>query len=102
MPETLRRQPVLNEYGMGGYLLFNGVPVFIDGRADMYGDDYFGAYVDALKPDQAKLKALLARYKVRWTILRTGNPTLPAMDAMPGWKRLYADKWAVVHVKTGA
>ena len=102
VPETLRRQPVLNEYGMGGYLLFNGVPVFIDGRADMYGDDYFGAYVDALKPDQAKLKALLARYKVRWTILRTGNPALPAMDAMPGWKRLYADKWAVVHVKTGA
>ena len=102
VPETLRRQPVLNEYGMGGYLLFNGVPVFIDGRADMYGDDYFGAYVDALKPDQAKLKALLARYKVRWTILRAENPALPAMDAMPGWKRLYADKWAVVHVNTRA
>ena len=102
VPEALRRQPVLNEYGMGGYLLFNGVPVFIDGRADMYGDDYFGAYVDALKPDEAKLKALLARYKVRWTILRAENPALPAMDALPGWKRLYADKWAVVHVKVGA
>ncbi len=102
VPEDLRRQPVLNEYGMGGYLLFNNVPVFIDGRADMYGDDYFGAYVDALKPDEAKLEALLARYKVRWTILRAENPALPAMDALPGWKRLYADKWAVVHVKTGA
>ena len=67
----------------------------------MYGDDYFGAYVDALKPDQAKLKALLDRYKVRWTILRAENPALPAMDAMPGWKRLYADKSAVVHVKVG-
>jgi hypothetical protein len=101
VPEALRGQPVLNEYGMGGYLLFNHVPVFIDGRADMYGDDYFGAYVDALKPDQAKLKALLAHYKVRWTILRAQNPAVPAMDAMPGWKRLYADKWAVVHVKFG-
>ena len=100
VPKDLQRQPVLNEYGMGGYLLFNHVPVFIDGRADMYGDDYFGAYVDALKPDEAKLEALLARYKVRWTILRAGNPVLPAMDALPGWKRLYADKWAVVHVKT--
>ena len=101
VPKDLQRQPVLNEYGMGGYLLFSGVPVFIDGRADMYGDDYFGAYVDALKPDQAKLAALLAGYKVRWTILRAGNPALPAMDAMPGWRRLYADKSAVVHVKVG-
>ena len=101
VPQDLQRQPVLNEYGMGGFLIFNHVPVFIDGRADMYGDDYFGAYVDALKPDQAKLKALLDRYKVRWTILRAENPALPAMDAMPGWKRLYADKSAVVHVKVG-
>jgi hypothetical protein len=102
VPQALRRQPVLNEYGMGGFLIFNHVPVFIDGRADMYGDDYFGAYVDALKPDPVKLKALLDRYKVRWTILRAENPALPTMDAMPGWKRLYADKWAVVHVKNGA
>jgi len=101
VPKALQRQPVLNEYGMGGFLLFNQVPVFIDGRADMYGDDYFGAYVDALKPDPAKLKALLARYKVRWTILRAENPAIPAMDALPGWKRLYADKTAVVHVKAG-
>ena len=33
---------------------------------------------------------------------RAENPAIPAMDAMPGWKRLYADKSAVVHVKTGA
>jgi hypothetical protein len=102
VPEELKAQPVLNDYGMGGYLIFNGARPFIDGRADMYGDDFFEAYVDALKPDPAKLKALLARYKVRWTLLRAENPAVPAMDAMPGWKRLYADKSAVVHVKTGA
>jgi len=100
-PRELRAQPVLNDYGMGGYLIFNGVKAFIDGRADMYGDDFFEAYVNALKPDQPKLQALLAKYKVRWTILRAENPAIPAMDAMPGWKRLYADKSAVIHVKTG-
>jgi len=99
-PQDLRAQPVLNDYGMGGYLIFNGVKPFIDGRADMYGDDFFEAYVKALKPDPARLAALLARYHVRWTILRAENPAIPAMDAMPGWKRLYADKSAVVHVRT--
>ena len=101
VPQDLRAQPVLNDYGMGGYLIFNGVKPFIDGRADMYGDDFFEAYLKALKPDQAKLQALLDRYRVRWTILRAENPAIPTMDAMPGWKRLYADKSAVVHVKVG-
>ncbi len=102
MPEALRRQPVFNEYGMGGYLIFNHVRPFIDGRADMYGDDFVDSYMKASKPDPARLKALLARYGVRWTILTSDNPTVSAMDAMPGWKRLYADKTAVVHLNAGA
>ena len=101
VPENLKSQPVLNDYGMGGFMIFWGVRPFIDGRADMYGDDFFDAYVQALKPDTPKLKALLAKYGIRWTILRAENPAIPAMDAMPGWKRLYADKSAVVHVKIG-
>ena len=101
VPQDLRAQPVLNDYGMGGYLIFNGVKPFIDGRADMYGDDFFDAYVKAVKPDPARLAALLGRYRIRWTILRAENPAIAAMDAMPGWKRLYADKSAVVHVKVG-
>ena len=101
VPVALRQQPVLNEYGMGGYLIFNHVRPFIDGRADMYGNEFVDGYVKAVKPDPARLKALFARYQVRWTILRTENPAVAAMDAMPGWKRLYADKSAVVHVKAG-
>ena len=102
VPAALRQQPMLNEYGMGGYLIFNHLRPFIDGRADMYGDDFVDGYVKAVKPDPARLKALLDRYQVRWTILRTENPAVAAMDAMPGWRRLYADKSAVVHVKAGA
>ena len=30
--------PILNDYGFGGYLAFAGVPPFIDGRAELYGD----------------------------------------------------------------
>jgi len=36
--------PVLNNYNFGGFLIFSGVPVFIDGRADLYGDDFIRGY----------------------------------------------------------
>jgi len=101
VPEALRRQPVLNEYGFGGYLIFNHVPTFIDGRQDMYGDAFVDGFVKA-KANAPRLEALLARYHVRWTILGADDPAVQLMDQFPGWKRLYADKWAVVHVKTGA
>jgi hypothetical protein len=85
---------------MGGFLIFHGVKPFIDGRADMYGDDFFDAYVKALQPDRAKLLALLAKYKVQWTILDAKDPAVQLLDVLPGWKRLYGDKYAVVHVRT--
>ena len=101
VPEALRLQPVLNEYGMGGYLIFNHVRPFIDGRADMYGDEFVQAYMKIKRRDVAQLKATLARYHVRWTIWASDDPAVRDMDALPGWKRLYADKTAIVHVKVG-
>src|SRR5205807_2021640 len=32
--------PVFNSEGFGGYLMFRGVPTFIDGRIEMYGDAF--------------------------------------------------------------
>ena len=101
VPEGLRRQPVLNEYGAGGYLILNGVKPFIDGRADMYGDDFVQAYVKA-KSNPVRLKALIARYGFRWTLLAADNPAVAILDSTPGWKRIYGDKVAVVHVRTGS
>jgi hypothetical protein len=102
VPAELRAKHVLNEYGMGGYLIFEGVKPFIDGRADMYGDDFFNAYIKAVKPDRLRLVALLEKYDVSWTILDAGNPAVQVLDGLPGWRRLYADKYAVVHVRSGA
>jgi hypothetical protein len=30
--------PVFNSEGFGGYLTFRGIPTFIDGRAELYGN----------------------------------------------------------------
>ncbi|MGN5478967.1 hypothetical protein ACTMU2_24310 [Cupriavidus basilensis] len=39
--------PVFNSYNFGGYLIFSGIAPIIDGRADLYGDDFVRRYVEA-------------------------------------------------------
>jgi hypothetical protein len=97
VPSDLRTQPVFNDYGFGGYLIFKGVRPFVDGRTDMYGDAFNQAYFAAGRADQAKFERYLDRYGVRWTLLRPGNRLVSLLDADPAWERLYADRVAVVH-----
>ncbi len=92
--------PVFNSYGSGGYLIYKGIPVFIDGRADMYGDGFLKLYLEALElrtPDG--LEKLLAKYDIAWTLLEPDSSAVALLDRLPQWRRLYADKTAVVHVK---
>ncbi|KAB7738986.1 hypothetical protein F2P47_14400 [Parvibaculum sedimenti] len=92
--------PVFNSFEFGGYLIFRGVPVFIDGRADMYGDAFLKRYLDALNlTDPENLPKILADYHVGWTLLHKGTPAVAVLDRMPGWRRVYSDELAVVHVR---
>lgn len=84
----------------GGYLLTRDIKAFIDGRAELYGEQFVIDYFDAVTAkDVETLLNLLDTYKIDATLL---TPTLPAtkvLDHLPGWKRLYADGIAVVHVR---
>ena len=99
VPAALAKTAVLNDYAFGGYLIFNEVRPFIDSRAELYGQKFLGRYARIISPDKAALSAALDKYHVRWTIFAADNPAVGAMDTMPGWHRLYADRWAAVHVR---
>lgn len=99
VPKNVISTPVLNDYSFGGYLMFKGVPVFIDSRAELYGDDFLRNYSKLIRPDAAVLRATLEKYKIGWTILTPNSPTVAVLDLLPGWRRLYADQIAVVHVR---
>lgn len=85
---------VFNDLNFGDYLIYSGdAAPFIDGRMDMYGDAFLRRY--------ASLEAfpkLVADYGVGWALLVPANPHVPLLDNLPGWKRIYADKSAVVFV----
>jgi hypothetical protein len=99
VPASLWRQPVLNERAFGGFLIFREIKPFIDDRP-IYSAAFRRRYQQTADP--TLLATILTRYHIRWTILKPGNPAIPAMDGVTGWHRLYADQWAVVHVKNGA
>ncbi len=94
---------ILNAYEFGGYLIARGVPTFIDGRAEVYGEKYVLNYFDAVSAhDIDRLAALLDDNDIDATLLSPRLPAAQLLDRMSGWRRLYADDIAVVHIRTGA
>jgi hypothetical protein len=102
IPQELREKPVLNDYDFGGYLIFAKIRPYIDGRADMFGDDYLSDYARITAADPEAVDKALARYGVAWTIFAPEQRVVEVMDRRPGWRRLYADEFAVVHVRSEA
>lgn len=86
--------PVFNDYEFGGYLIFSGIAPFIDGRADMYGDDFVKR---AATPGE--LPALLQQYAIAWTLIEPQDARVALLDHLAGWQRAYADDIAVIHVR---
>ena len=91
--------PVFNDYAFGGYLIFAGIKPFIDGRY-FYGDAFIKRYFDAAFVLSDELPRLLAEYHIAWTLLGAKTPAVVLLDHLPGWRRLYADDIAAVHVRT--
>lgn len=102
VPASLAAMPVFNNYAFGGLLIFDGIKPLVDSRADFYGDTYLGEYSRAINADKATVDALFTKYNVAWTILEPGDPLVAAMNRRPGWHRLYADQYAIIHVGPAA
>ena len=92
--------PILNQYDFGGYLVYEGLPTFIDGRTELYGGAFFARYYNAVTlADLAGFDRLLDEYKIKATLLAPDTPANAYLDRLPGWHRLHADTVAVVHVR---
>jgi hypothetical protein len=102
VPPQLLSQPVFNEYAFGGYLIFKGVKPYIDGRADMYGDAWVQQYLAIAGGAQPTVDDAFKRWNIRWTILSPREPLVHMLDTRPGWRRIYADSFAVVHARADA
>ena len=96
----LVNRPVLNSYQFGGYLAFKGIHPFIDGRAELFGSAFLTDFLAMSRLDAAPLRRGLERYNIGWAILAAQDPLTARFDAMPEWRRRYADPTAVVFVRS--
>lgn len=94
---------ILNDPGFGDYLIYRGVPDFMDDRVDVYGDAFLTRTVAALSLSQdGDLEGLLRQYRIDAILLGTRWSAVRLLDRLPGWERVYSDKLAVAYVRRGA
>jgi len=102
----LRAHPIpgkmLDYYGFGGYLIFAGRPVFIDGRGDLYErSGVLGDYVhlNEFKPGSL---GILRNYGIDACLLGTKQSLAAVLLATPEWRRVYSDDTSVIFVRQPA
>ena len=101
--DLARAGPVLNDYSFGGYLIFAGIPTFIDGRGELYGGPFIARYNrDLSLADLPDFLKLLDQYKFGATLLAPDTPAIALLDHLPDWQRVYSDDVAVVHKRLAA
>ena len=93
-------QRVFNKYEWGGYLGLQipTRPIFIDGRADVYGDRVVREYVSVIGLD-GDPQAVFDRYRIDHVIYPPDTALGNWLDASSSWKRAYADSVAIVWTK---
>jgi hypothetical protein len=90
---------LLNDYNFGGYLIFRGIPVYVDGRGDMYGGKFVSNNFDIMNLVRPGFEELLEKQHIQSTLLAADTPAVRLLDRLPGWTRVYSDDIAVVHVR---
>lgn len=94
-------QRVFNSYQFGGYLIARGIRPFIDGRAELYGEKFVMEFFNAVEARNVDdLLRMLDHYRIDATLLVATSPAAQVLSHIPGWQRIYADKVAVIFVRT--
>jgi hypothetical protein len=93
--------PVFNDYNWGGYLIWKLYPdrkVFIDGRADVYGDSFIFEYQKTYEADQG-WRDRLNRYGIRTVLIEPHSSLATLLREEKGWRTVFEDPRAVIFTR---
>jgi hypothetical protein len=94
-------QPIYNEYHWGGYLIWRLYPqyrVFIDGRADVYGDHLMEEFFK-VHDGTKSWREVLYRHQIQ-SVLVSPNTAIASLLRQDGdWQKVFEDEQAVVFVR---
>ncbi len=91
--------PIFNHYNFGGYFIWKLYPqyrVFIDGRADLYGDDFLHEFARTYYVTGPDWERPIREWKIQTVILPPDAPVITALRLSHGWDEVYSDSQAIV------
>jgi hypothetical protein len=94
-------QPLYNEYHWGGYLVWKLYPdyrVFIDGRADVYGDQFFDEFMST-HAGEPNWKTSLDKYKVQTVMIMPDAALASLLREDQRWQKVFEDQQAVIFTR---
>ncbi|TSC78712.1 MAG: hypothetical protein G01um101425_1002 [Candidatus Peregrinibacteria bacterium Gr01-1014_25] len=96
---------MFNAYDVGGYLLFRGRPVFVDGRNVDYGFAFMERLVRAAQ-EPGVWNAIESDYGIDYAVLSYDAfadadplPYVGILEQRPDWALVYLDDWTAVYLK---
>lgn len=101
-----RRQPpapMMNHYNWGGYFIWKLYPeyrVYIDGRADVYGDSFLDEFASVYYIKGQTWRMPLEKWDIHTVVLPPDAPLVTALATLPGWEQVFSDSQAVVLTRT--
>ena len=95
----LDEQNGYNSYNWGGYLIWRGLPVYVDGRADVYGDDFLHYYRRTFDLTN-RWQQPLDEYDVAYVLIEHHSPLSNLLAASDQWQLAHDDALASVFTRT--
>ena len=92
---------MFNTYHWGGYLAWEFYParrVFVDGRADLYGDSFMEKYI-AVNEAGPKWKQILDEYGVQTALIEKDSALSSLLNASGEWKEVFRGPVESVFIK---
>jgi hypothetical protein len=97
--------PLFNHYNWGGYFIWKIFPayaVFIDGRADLYGDAFMDEFFSTYSLSGPNWQAPLDKWGIQTVILPPDAPLVSALRMSSDWKQVFADSQAAILTRAKA
>jgi hypothetical protein len=94
----------MNHYNWGGYFIWKLYPqykVYIDGRADLYGDSFLDEFASAYYLKGRSWRDPLEKWGLQMVVLPADAPLVTALKTLPGWGQVFSDRQAVVLTRDG-
>jgi len=95
--------PLWNDFNWGGYLMsaLPRLPVFVDSRTEMYGDEFLFSYL-GVNSGKQPYQPMMDRYGIRVVLISSASALANELRHDPAWSEAYRDEKAAVFIPTNS